>query len=256
MPIRVIVNWEVNIRPCEFDNFAKIIYQNAPNLSKNEQQNLSRYLTDTGSNLSELLDISDDAFADLRSRIVPNSKTTFFFDILDYCRDLIKSQRPGANILKYLLFHMKNRIIKAQYKKHRNEKQREYRGNFLLSDLYLDYKCIPFDKMPFCSALRKHVPSISDLFECFDASGREHEVLAWIIRNNTEQKGMLFTPLEKDEGSVVHKYKYFNDVEELVRIYNSILYDNATQQARKLIINNDYIFIESYKDDTISIIQA
>ena len=60
MPIRVIVNWEVNIRPCEFDNFAKLIYKNAPKLSKAEQKHLSQYLTDTGANLSELLDISDE----------------------------------------------------------------------------------------------------------------------------------------------------------------------------------------------------
>ena len=100
MPIRVIVNWEVNIRPCEFDNFAKLIYKNAPKLSKAEQKHLSQYLTDTGANLSELLDISDEVFANLRSKIVPNSSSTFFFDILDYCRELAKNHRPGANILK------------------------------------------------------------------------------------------------------------------------------------------------------------
>jgi len=72
MPIRVIVNWEVNIRPCEFDNFAKLIYKNAPKLSKAEQKHLSQYLTDTGANLSELLDISDEVFANLRSKIIPN----------------------------------------------------------------------------------------------------------------------------------------------------------------------------------------
>ena len=256
MPIRVIVNWEVNIRPCEFTNFAKLIYKNAPKLSKAEQKHLSQYLTDTGANLSELLDISDEAFADLRSKIVPNTNSTFFFDILDRCRDLVKNHRPGANILKYLLFHMKNRIIKAQYKVHWNERNHEYTGNYRLSGLYLHYKCIPFDQMPFCSSLRKHVPSISDIFDCFDVAGREHEVLAWHIRHNTEQKGILFTPLEKAEGSDSHKYKYFDDVETLVRIYNSKLYDNDMQQARKLIIKNEHIFIESYKNDTVSIIQT
>lgn len=256
MPIRVIVNWEVNIRPCEFDNYAKLIYKNAPKLSKAEQKHLSQYLTDTGANLSELLDISDEAFANLRGKIVPNSSSTFFFDILDYCRKLVKNHRPGANILKYLLFHMTNRIIKAQYKKYWNERNREYTGNFRLSGLYLHYKCIPFDQMPFCSSLRKHVPSISDIFDCFDVAGREHEVLAWHIRHNTEQKGILFTPLEKAEGSDSHKYKYFDDVETLVRIYESKLYNNDTQQARKLTIKNEHVFIESYKNDTVSIIQT
>lgn len=260
MPIRVIVNWEVNIRPCEFDNFAKLIYKNAPKLSKAEQKHLSQYLTDTGSNLSELLDISDEAFANLRGKIVPNSSSTFFFDILDYCRELLRNQSPGANILKYLLFHMTNRIIKAQYKE--QWKWDYYNGcweyigqNSLLSDLYLANECIPFDNMPFCSALRKHVPSISDIFDCFEISGREHEIIAWFIRHNTEQKGILFTKLEKSDDG---KYKIldFEDVESLVNVYNSRLYKNRTQQARKLIIKNDFIFIESYKEDTVSIIQT
>ncbi|MDO5151133.1 MAG: AAA family ATPase, partial [Oscillospiraceae bacterium] len=256
MPIRIIVDWEVNIRPCEYANFAKLIYKDAPKLSKTEQQHLSQYLTETGTNLAELLDISDDSFVSIRSQIVPNSKSVFFFDVLDYCRDLVKNHRPGANILKYLLYHMTNRILKSQYKKHWNKRNRKYTGNFRLSDLYLHYKCIPFDQMPFCSSLRKHVPSISDIFDCFDVTGREHEVLAWHIRHNTEQKGILFTPLERIDGSDSYNYKFFNDVEALVRIYNSKLYDNDTQQARKLIIKNGHIFIESYKDDTISIIKT
>ena len=260
MPIRVIVNWEVNIRPCEFGNFARIIYKNAPKLSKAEQQHLSQYLTDTGTNLSELLDIPDEAFVDLRSRIVPNSKSKFFFDILDYCRELLQNQSPGANILKYLLFHMTNRIIKAQYKE--QWKWDYYNGcweyvgqNSLLSDLYLANECIPFDNMPFCSALRKHVPSISDIFDCFEISGREHEIIAWFIRHNTEQKGILFTKLEKSDDG---KYKLldFEDVESLVKTYNQRLYHNSIQQARKLIIKNGFIFIEGYKEDTISIIQT
>lgn len=256
MPIRIIVKWEVNIRPCEFNNFAKIVYGTAPKLSRAEQHNLSQYLTKTGDNLSEILDISDDDFIDLRNQIVPNSKSAFFFDILKHCRSLLKNLCPGANILKYLLFHMNNRVIKAQYKRYWHKWKREYTGYYKLSGLYLHYESIPFDEMPFCSALRKHVPSISDIFKCFDVSGREHELLAWHIKNNIEQKGILFTPLEKNEDGVSHKYKHFKNVESLVNIYNSKLYSTDKQQARKLIIKNDYIFIESYRNDTVSIIKT
>ena len=110
--------------------------------------------------------------------------------------------------------------------------------------------------MPFCSALKHHVPSLSDLFSSLDSTGREHEILAWIIKNNTEQKGILFTSLEKNEIDGKYKLGNFEDIETLVRKYNEKLYDNEKQQARKLIIKNDYIFIEGYKDDTISIIRT
>jgi helicase, putative len=156
---------------------------------------------------------------------------------------------------------MTNRIIKNQYKDHWkwNCQKGQYEhvdGNFKLSNLYLAYECIPFDTMPFCSALKHHVPSLSDLFSSLDATGREHEILAWIIKNNTEQKGILFTSLEKSEIDGKYKLGNFEDIETLVRKYNEKLYDNEKQQARKLIIKNDYIFIEGYKDDTISIIRT
>jgi ATP-dependent exoDNAse (exonuclease V) alpha subunit len=109
--------------------------------------------------------------------------------------------------------------------------------------------------MPFCSALKNHVPSLTDLFECLDARGREHEVLAWVVKNNTEQQGMLFTQLEKSEDG---KYKLsdFYDVSALAKTYNAQLYDSPAQQRRKMVIKYDHIFIESYKDDTVSIIQT
>ena len=53
--------------------------------------------------------------------------------------------------------------------------------------------------MPFCSGLKNHVPSLSDLFDCLGVKGREHELLAWVVQNNTERENILFTPLEKTE---------------------------------------------------------
>ena len=63
---------------------------------------------------------------------------------------------------------MNNRVIKEQYhesyKKNYNTGRWEYLGaNNWLSNLYLANECLPFDTMPFCSGLRKHVPNISDL---------------------------------------------------------------------------------------------
>ena len=260
MPIRIIVDWEVNIRPCELKNFTAIIKKTSTEYGKAEQRELSRYLTETGLSLSEIIMFSDEAFAAVRDRIVPKTEATHFFDCVETCRNLIKRKADGSNILRYLLHHMTNRIIKNQYKEHWKWNYQEGRyeyigGNFKLSNLYLAYECIPFDTMPFCSGLKHHVPSLSDLFECLDANGREHEVLAWIIKNNTEQKGVLFTPLEKNEDG---KYKLgnFDDVAALVKTYNGKLYDSQKQQLRKMIIKYDHIFIDSYKEDTVSIIKT
>lgn len=260
MPIRIIVDWEVNIRPCEFSNFSKLIDNKEFTPSQAEQRNFAQYLTETGVNLSEIVMFSDEVYQEVHDRIVPKSNTRHFFDVLDTCRSIIKNEKPGCNVLRYLLHHMTNRIIKDQYKEHWKWNYQECKyeyvgGNFKLSHLYLAYECIPFDTMPFCSALKHHVPSISDLFDCLDVTGREHEILAWVVKNNTEQKGVLFTSLEKCENDGKYKLGDINDVDMLVKTYNRKLYTSEKQQARKLIIKNDHIFIESYKDDTLAIIQ-
>lgn len=254
MPIRIIVDWEVNIRPCELKNFTAIVERTSRGYGKAEQKELSRYLTETGLSLSEVIMFSDEAFAVIRDRIVPKTEAVHFFDCLDTCRKLIKRNADGSNILRYLLHHMTNRVLRAQFWLTHTQAG-EVRGCHLLSGLYLNYSCIPFDEMPFCSGLKSHIPSLSDLFECLDASGREHEVLAWIVKNNTEQQGILFTPLEKDEES---KFKLgdFDNVAALVQTHNARLYHSTAQQRRKMVIKHDHIFIESYKDDTVSIIQT
>ncbi|MCM1233784.1 MAG: ATP-dependent RecD-like DNA helicase [Ruminococcus flavefaciens] len=259
MPIRIIVDWEVSIRPCEFKNFIKLFNKNGFTPGNAEQRNLTKYLTETGLNLSEVIMFSDENYQKVRELIVPQTNTRYFFDILDKCRLLIQKRASGSNILCYLLYHMTNRIIKDQYEEQwkwdYDEQKYKYVGeNNLLSNLYLSNKCIPFDTMPFCSALKGHIPSLLDLVDCLDKNGHEYEFLAWTVKNNTEQKGMLFTPLErKEDGN--YKLGFFNDINTLVNIYNSMLHNNHRQQSRKLIIRNDHIFIESYKEDTISIIQ-
>lgn len=260
MPIRIILDWQVNIRPCEFKNFSLIIDNRHREYGKTEQSELSKYLTETGLSLSEIILFSDEVFASLRDRIVPKTEAVHFFDCLEKCRNLISQNVAGTNILRYLLHHMKNIIIKNQYKDHWrwNYQEGGYEhvgGNFRLSNLYLAYECIPFDEMPFCSGLVSHVPSLSDLFECLDANGREHEVLAWLVQNNTKQQGVLFTPLEKNEDGK-YKFENFDDVSTLVNIYNENLYTSQKQQLRKMVIKNNHVYIDGYKKDTVSIINT
>ena len=261
MPIRIITDWKVSIRPCEYKNFARIFGVNGFAISDVEQRNYDDYLTKTGLSLSEIINFSNKDYQEVRDRIVPQNSSAHFFDILDECRVLISDNAPGSNVICYLLHHMTNRIIKDQYDEQWKwdyyEQRYEYIGkNNLLSNLYLSNKCIPFDSMPFCSGLKNHVPSISDLFDCLDATGREHEILAWIVQNNTERKGVLFTPLEKSESDDKHRLGDFDDVESLVNTYNNSLYQGERQQKRKLMVENDCIFIEGYREDTISIIQS
>lgn len=112
MPIRIILDWEVSIRPCEFKNFSKIINNQTKPIGKAEERELVKYLTESGRSLAEIVVYSDEKYNEIRNRIVPNREGYHFFDLLDFCRQLIKNQGAGYNVLRYLLHHMNNRVIK------------------------------------------------------------------------------------------------------------------------------------------------
>jgi len=58
MPIRVIVDWEVSIRPCEFANFGKLITNVYSKPGIAEQKNIAEFLTKTRLSLSEIISLS------------------------------------------------------------------------------------------------------------------------------------------------------------------------------------------------------
>lgn len=60
MPIVIIRAWEVSIRPCEFDKFARLLGIKASiRTSSQEYKYLMSWLTIGSRNLVELLDMSD-----------------------------------------------------------------------------------------------------------------------------------------------------------------------------------------------------
>ena len=235
MPIHIIVKWETSIRPCEIENFSKIFGADLKNIGGSaEYRGLMQYLTQTGFSLVELLNFADDYYQWIKPQILASAKNSRFFDVLDGCRELIKTNGAGSNILRYLLFHLNNTVIKNQLDS----------SNSNLSNLHLSNRCIPFEQMPFNSSLIFHNPKLGDLFECLDVTNRRHEVLARFIRNNTELKGQLYTPVAEVVG--------FNNVEELIRTYNNVLWFGHS--GRKLEVRDNHIYIREYEEDTLFIL--
>jgi len=236
MPIQIIEEWEVSIRPCEINNFIKIFGEFAKIGNSKECNKLMQFLTVTGLNLVEFIDFPDIDFANVRQKIRQYAKTTLFIDILERCRQLTKLNQPGCNIIKYLLYRLNNKIIKKQYNNEACAK---------LSKLYLQWGCIPFDEMPFNSSLINHNPKISDLFNCINSDNRQHELLAKFIKNNTEQKGELYTPRQE--------IKRFKNVDKLIDTWNNSLYYMHTN--RRLEIYKNHIFVKDYDEKIFHIIK-
>lgn len=236
MPVLIVTNWSVSIRDCEFKNFISVVSGQYKDAGKSEKLNLLSFLTYTGFNLVELVCFSDQKYSVARSTILESARAFPFMDALDKSREIIKRDRPGANILRYILLHMNNVFIKDQ---------RGGSSNNYLSNLYLQNGCIPFDKMPFISFPMRHTSRLSDIFKCIPVKNHQHELLARFVHNKTEIEGKLFTSLKELDG--------FENIPQLVDTYNDKLWSGHFESG-KLVIEKGQIFINGYKNDTVNII--
>lgn len=240
MPILIIDDWEVSIRPCELNNFSGILNSSMSIQSNhNEYKQLMTFIKKSRYNLLDILLLEDNKYAKVKEYVTSKSEKINIFTALDRCRKIIINNNSGSNVLRYLSYNLNNKIIKLQ---------RDWYGNQCekLSNLRLEYKCIPFDDMPFVSSLVGHNPKIYDLLWCIDTNNREHELLARKIQNNSQTNGQLYTNVDELEN--------FNNIGELITRYNSKLYYKHEETRRIANIGKNY-YINGYENDVISIIK-
>lgn len=236
MPITIITDWEVSIRPCELKNFARLLGLDI-NVQRHspEYQQLMHWLTVNSGGLLELVEMSDRRYANLRTVCTADVNKPQIFPMLDKARRIVRSDAPGSNVLRYLLLRMRNEVLKQQYSRDSCHR---------LSNLQLKYGCIPFDTMPFCTSLPGHNPPYQDLVHSLDMADRTHELLARRVRNNVLRHGVLYTPVTDLEE--------FGDVSALISTHNNKVYHK--HEGRHLIFEKRDVFIRQYEDDTVAII--
>jgi hypothetical protein len=237
VPIKVIRDYLVSVRPCEFDKMNQI-FGSRTKVSRGlvEYRNLMAFLKDTHFTLGELIQLSDEEYMEYRTRVSSGATSLPIFTMLDRSRNLVVNHKAGSRVVLYLLDHLHNKVIKWQNGIEQCDK---------LSNLYLSFGSIPFDKMPFAFSLRGHNPSFLDLVDCFGLVDREWELLTHIVNTNTNGKGILYTSLSELSD--------FSDVPGLAKRYNDTLYYKHAGSA--LCIENDYVFIKQYEHHVLQIVR-
>lgn len=237
MPILIIDNWAVAIRECELNHFADIFGEHS-NISTNHKayKILMNIMKSENLNLLDLVLLDDPSFQILKDYIISNSENSSIINILEQCREIIKNHNNGHNIIRYLLYNLNNRIIKLQ---------KDSNSCSYLSNLFLSTKTIPFDRMPFIMSLRGHNPCIEDLLNCINVEDKEYELFARFIKNNTEQKGELYTNIDKLSG--------FEQIDSLIQQYNNNLYPGH-KPLRNIEKYGKYIYINEYENNVYHII--
>ena len=238
MPVNILNEYQVSIRPCELNNFAKIFGCSVEmNQGLAEYQGLMNYLTKTGGSITDIIMSPDVQYAATKSWILQNARTVKFYDALDKARNVILNNMPGANVVRYLSYIMRNKVIKSQICDEENS---------TLSNLYLEYGSIPFETMPFCTSLIGHNPEMKDIFGCIPKSENESQLLAKYIQTNTTSNGHLYTKVEE----VAH----FGDIDCLINDHNRRLYKK--HHSRDLCrFGKNYLYINEHYEDTKRILE-
>ena len=233
IPIRIATAFKVSIRPCEFNNLAKLIDINIKiqsNLS--EYKFLMNYMTDSGLGIHEIILSNDEEYDSCKREILSNTDYPIIFTIFDKIREIIKKNEYGKNVLKYLLVNMNNNVIKDQ----RSREPNKY-GLYIYNQ--------PFDNYPIAMSIRRHKTSIYTLLEIFDLAPRKDELFYRKIRNRTNEKGVLYHSLEDLQITEAEAELYRGQI-------NSKLYWDESSKILKL---GKYYYIKKYEDSTRSIVE-
>lgn len=116
-PIKIITEWHVSIRPCELNNFAELLnVECSVSRGLNEYKMVMSYLEQNGATLVDIIDYDQREYDSIKNWVIASTQKrhSYIFDMLDICREISANKRDGANIIRYLLCRMSNRIIKDQ----------------------------------------------------------------------------------------------------------------------------------------------
>ena len=241
-PIKIITEWHVSIRPCEINNFARILNITASvQRSSPGYKSIMTYLQDYQASLVDILDYDQETYNYTKDLCTSETKNKYsvMFNILDKCRRICAFNLAGKNILRYLLYRMNNRIIKDQWPL---SDGKTYAG------LYLSSKCMPFDQHPFSFYPAKHLSNIFDLFECIEVSEQRAELLARFIEKNTSENGILFTPVDD-----LNLFGDFSVIKTYVSRYNTGIYSGFRPNS-ELNIYKNYVYNKGHELETVKIL--
>ena len=196
------------------------------------------YLTDNKCTINQIICSDDIEFKSTIDFIKNGAENHHISLMFIKMRDIVKNNRNGSNIIRYLTSKMVNLIIREQI---------GTEPHWYLSNLYIHKKSGMFDAMPFAMSLHNHNPNFYDLVNAIEINDRDDELLYSYIRNNIESNDELYTPIDE--------IGYFDDIPILVEKYNSKLLKRLPNSDSFLVLENGFLYINEYEKNSIKIIK-
>lgn len=206
--IKVVTNWKVSIDPACLNKLGKILKIDMK-LSKNygEYSSLMDFLTQTGMNLLDLINLREASFKNTLSQIYGQTNTKLFEEILIKLREdyALSSTKEGRHTIRYILLNLREEILESVL-------PNAFDKNCLTKDLFITSRCYPFEQKPFISNLagrKTSRGSIRNLLEITNNPEKYNIVRPYLtIENLIRETGELYFDI--DSVGTIEEIKKYN----------------------------------------------
>ena len=240
--IKVVTNWKVSIDPTVLNKFSAILGQDLKLSSRyGEYGSLMNYLTHSGMNFLDLIDLRQERFDMVIDHIYMNAKTGHFKKILNILKSRFSeaSNETGRNTIRYLLLRLKEENIENILADEEDKK--------LTPMMRIKSECTPYESNPILYNLPRSITSRKIISrDVLRASGanRMTNMLPYArLKYLTETTGEIYVPIAQ-----------VSDGSDIIT-YNESLSEWDKKQGKVIQTNGDFAWIEEYEFTTLSILR-
>lgn len=241
--IKIITSWKVSVDPRCLNKLGRIL--NIPtNISTiyGEYKALMNFLTNTGMNFLEMIDLKEVKFSSIIDEIYKNSNTTYFKSVLEKLQNeySIGSNKFGRYTIRYILLNLREELLERVMPS-------QYSPQWKCEDLYLSKKCFPFENNPLVSDLAgsktNSIAQAKYLACVVEKERTEIAIPYWTIMKTIQETGEIYCDIDSNLNA------------ESIKKYNSQLDSWELKQGFGIKVKNNVAYIDSYEESTLFILR-
>ena len=244
--IKVITNWRVSIQPAALNKLSKIVRVDKTLSSKyKEYIALMDFLTKSGINLLDFIDMRDERFYELINSIYSGSNTQIFKEVLLSLHNNFNENSTtfGKNTVRYAIIKLREELLEDLLPWDNNEALNSHL-------VYLSKKCYSFE----CNPILYNLPNNN-------TNGKT--ISADVLRAISTQKTSAYLPyirmkyLIDSTGELYHpKVEIeYTEANQTINGYNSLLSSWDKNNGLELKEENGYVYLDEYLKNTVFILQ-
>ena len=243
--IKVITNWKVSIEPSSLNKLAKILRCNLKITGKyREYTSLMQFLTRSGINLLDFIDMRDEEFNNVIEEIYKETNTSGFKDVLLKLHSLFgdKSKTFGNYVVRYAIIQLREDLLEDLIPVSIND-------ILTSTDVYLSKRCYPFIRNPILYNLpnkKTNGKTVSkDVLRVIGSKGIS-EFMPYIrMKHLIDSTGELYFLKEEIECL---------DIDQTVENYNSKITNYDKNQGCEIKEFGNYVYLDEYVKNTVKIL--